>query len=621
MKRIILSAFTFMVLLISTTVAQDTYGNASVEIYKYQSNPILHTQNGIFKDINVTFSLLKSNDSSINIHNIESDDTRFKPFQAYETLQENNTTYWLKVNLGKNFPSGRFIYSYADAGFTEHTILPSQKLEKMKTKGIHRIYFNYTNRTDAQIYYFKLVPEYYRIPLIYISVSTQESFFANLNQYTHVQLIMGLLLGIILMAGIYNMSLYYYHKEKSFLYYALMQFGMVLALHYASDTYFWAQESLLCRNRTYESLINLSTSFFAILFVQHFFETKKYFPKLYIIMRGLGFLIIIDMILALFYKSIIIEYKLLPIFMIPLLYTGYKRAKEGYVPAKFYLLGWLVLMLSVFIGLNEWTIAYFSIEPIYLGATAEAILFSMALSYKMFMSEQEKALQKELLIQQSKLSSMGEMLANIAHQWRQPLTHLSYIFINIKAAQKHNELNVVYLDKKIDDANTQLNYMSQTIDDFKDFYTPKKEKELFLASEMIKEAVSIIKSSLISNHIIIEIIYLEDTHLYTYKNELKQVLHNIILNAQDILLKREIKFPKIILTMGNNTISIQDNAGGIPNAILSKIFEPYFSTKNGMGIGLYMSKIIVEHNIGGVLSVKNSNKGACFTIEIPIGKS
>ena len=212
---------------------------------------------------------------------------------------------------------------------------------------------------------------------------------------------------------------------------------------------------------------------------------------------------------------------------------------------------------------------------------------------------------------------MGEMIGNIAHQWRQPLTHLSYTFMNIQEAQKHNELNDAYLTKKIDEANVQLDFMSQTIDDFKDFYVPNKEKETFFISHATKETLDIMKNTFKHSDIEVELIIKEDSTLHNYKNEYKQVLLNLLSNAKDVLVERATKSPHITIVIDNNTIHVTDNAGGIKKDILKRIYEPYFTTKEGnSGIGLYMSKMIVERNMGGTLSVTNTSQGADFDIRL-----
>jgi len=157
--------------------------------------------------------------------------------------------------------------------------------------------------------------------------------------------------------------------------------------------------------------------------------------------------------------------------------------------------------------------------------------------------------------------------------------------------------------------------MSQTIDDFKDFYAPNKEKEHFSLLRATEETLTIMKNTLKHNHIEVILNVKEDTNLHNYKNEYKQVLLNLLSNAKDDLAEREIKTPKITITLDTNTVTVEDNGGGIDEKILHKVFEPYFATKiSNSGIGLYMSKMIIERNMEGKLSVVSTDKGARFSL-------
>ena len=618
MKKIILLTFTLISIFLSLLPAQDLEDFAMVSIYENKGENIVYESNrskGVFSDINVTFSLLKSADTAINIANIKTHDKDFSAVPKTEKFQDTNTTYWLKIDMGTTFPSGRFVYSYADADFSEHTILPSQHLEKFVLDGVQNMKFTYTQGTDPQVYYFKLVPKQHRIPFRFVYVSTPETFYEYLAKDSHIQLILGLILGLIIMAGIYNAAMYYYNKDVSFLYYALMQLFMSLILHTYSGAYLWDEDSFFSRNIVYGNLISLSASLFATLFTLSFLEIKTYLPKLYTISRIIIVFILVDMLISLFYKSIIIEFYILPFLMLLLIYAGYKRMRQGYKPARFYVAGWLVLTVAVFLNTFQVGYEYSIIEPLYIGAAIEAILLSLALSYKMRMVAKEKEEQKELLVHQSKLASMGEMIGSIAHQWRQPLTHLGYTFMNIQEAQKHGELDEAYLTKKINEANTQLDFMSQTIDDFKDFYAPTKEKETFSLATATEETLELMKNTFKRSDVEVELLVQADAQVHNYKNEYKQVLLNLLSNAKDALVERNTRAPKVSIIIDKDTISVKDNAGGIAKSILPRIYEPYFTTKaENSGIGLYMSKMIVEKNMGAKLNVYTDEYSTTFSI-------
>ena len=232
--------------------------------------------------------------------------------------------------------------------------------------------------------------------------------------------------------------------------------------------------------------------------------------------------------------------------------------------------------------------------------------------------------QEQILIQQSKLASMGEMIGNIAHQWRQPLAQISAIHMNMKVTYDFDKFTKEYLNTKIKEANTLTNYMSQTISDFQNFFKPQGEKEEFHVEKACRDSYLILESSLKYHNIKTTINVIEDSLVFGYKNEYSQVILNVLSNAKDILIEREIKNPeiKIEIKTGNNfaIVKIQDNANGVSEDIIEKIFDPYFTTRHktqGTGIGLYMSKNIIERNMKGFINVRNDNNGAIFTIKIP----
>ncbi|RXK12443.1 hypothetical protein CP965_07615 [Halarcobacter mediterraneus] len=233
--------------------------------------------------------------------------------------------------------------------------------------------------------------------------------------------------------------------------------------------------------------------------------------------------------------------------------------------------------------------------------------------------------QEQLLIQQSKLAEMGEMISMIAHQWRQPLSALSTIIQNIHLRHSLNKLDKEYLDKQRVLSNALTEKMSITIDDFRNFFKPNKEKHTFSIKDAIHQTIFLIDDSFKSHNIKIESEISDDITIYGFKNELSQVLLNILTNSKDAFLEKNIESPYIkIKTKHLQThikILISDNAGGINESIINKIFEPYFTTKdsyNGTGLGLYMSKMIIEQNMQGQLSAKNIQDGVQFSIYIPI---
>lgn len=227
----------------------------------------------------------------------------------------------------------------------------------------------------------------------------------------------------------------------------------------------------------------------------------------------------------------------------------------------------------------------------------------------------------KMLIQQAKMADMGDMLSMIAHQWRQPLNQLSYIFMNIDSAYEYKELDKKYLDTKIKEANNLLEFMSQTIDDFRNYFKPVQKRELVNLGGVVERGLELIIKPLESEEIQILHVNKCNKDIEIYVNEFVQVMLNLIKNAKDALLENRVKDPKIEIlskcSEDETIVEVRDNAGGIEEKIIGQIFEPYFTTKdkkNGTGLGLYMSKMIVEEHLNAKIVVENTDEGACFKI-------
>jgi len=231
--------------------------------------------------------------------------------------------------------------------------------------------------------------------------------------------------------------------------------------------------------------------------------------------------------------------------------------------------------------------------------------------------------QEALLIHQSRLAAMGEMIGAIAHQWRQPLNALGLVQQNLQFKYQMDKLDDDFMNQSMDKSARLIQKMSSTIDDFRNFFKPNKHIEPFNINNIIKSTADLLEAQLKNNNIKLQIICNENLIIKGFQGEFSQVILNLLNNAKDALIENNPKQPTIIIdAIKNNdtvTITIKDNAGGIPDGIIDKIYDPYFTTKEegkGTGIGLYMSKIIVENNMSGTLRAFNDAEGANFVIEL-----
>ena len=235
----------------------------------------------------------------------------------------------------------------------------------------------------------------------------------------------------------------------------------------------------------------------------------------------------------------------------------------------------------------------------------------------------------KLLLTQSRQAQMGEMISMIAHQWRQPLSSIASISIDLKIKSELEYFDLphkeeiqkyeAYVNSRLIKIDDLVQNLTTTIDDFRNFYKPNKAKVTTTLENLVTKALNIVETTFAHKKIKIKLHNNSKEEIKLHDSEMIQVILNIFKNAQDNFKEKQTKNPYIKITTENRTISICDNGGGIPKEVIEKIFDPYFSTKNeknGTGLGLYMSKTIVEEHHNGKLTVHNTDDGVCFRIKI-----
>ncbi|WP_373069597.1 sensor histidine kinase [Sulfurimonas sp.] len=278
-----------------------------------------------------------------------------------------------------------------------------------------------------------------------------------------------------------------------------------------------------------------------------------------------------------------------------------------------------ILIVNHFYGLNLSDVAISTFTLSFIMAS----LFFRSYTKKITNFEKELISQRQLMISQSRFAAMGEMLSMIAHQWRQPLSTTTLLIaqerLKLMMSEEKNNDHIEILDKISD----TMVYLSDTVDDFQTFFKPEKLKQDIEIDELIGRVQHFIQPRLSTTEVKLHIMQCKCGGINTYANELVQSIINILNNAIDVLIERHIYKPTISInfeTLDDKIIiHIEDNGGGIEKEIINKIYEPYFSTKskNGTGLGLYMSKMIIDQHIKGLLSVKNTKDGARFSIMLP----
>ncbi|MDX4028652.1 sensor histidine kinase [Aliarcobacter skirrowii] len=561
--------------------------------------------------------LLFTNSLSYNINNIDfltaylsENDKDFKKLNFTEYINKYLKQFTIKFEINKNKILDKTYYLQIVSD--KRSIVYSN----VDYEIINSYIFIKIDKTQKSDIFFKYIYNEPKLPEFrwkYISE------FEYKYLLPHEGILYGVSYGIIFCAFLYYLIIFLSTKKNYFLYYSLMQFFILISLlgivYFSYQSY--PKEPLI-------TLVNMSESLaflFTIIFAKTVLNTKE---KLPLINKFLILFIIINLIDLIF---IIIKgkpflYINIPFyisFLIPL-FAGVIATFNKDKNAIFYSIGWLVVSISLYLA--EYNI--FEISGIYIlhiGMPLESLIFSFALGYMLNQIIKEKNEKEKLLIHQNKLASMGEMINNIAHQWRQPLAHLSFINMNLELAINDKNIDKKFIKNKLKESNLKIAFMSNTIDIFKDFYKINRKKESFLISCEVQKAIDIMKPIFDKNSIFISFEIKNDKQLTSYENEYSQVVLNILTNSKDILICRNIKEAKIKITLevvdNISKLSIIDNAGGIENKNINHIFEPYFTTKEkGSGIGLYMSKMIIENHFKGTIEAKNMPSGACFSILI-----
>jgi len=425
----------------------------------------------------------------------------------------------------------------------------------------------------------------------------------------------------------------YFLRLKAYLYYIAYVFWLTIyfiGLFGFSQRYF--------EDYTYIFYLSYGTFFiFLTKFVQSILNLKEKVPMVYKILN----IFIIYFFIATTTNMIVLQehqfifaeilfnlfFTLVPIYIIIIVSTTFYLSYKEDKIARFYSIVWsIIATIGLLLPLEYLNIFTLNIPSDYIFQFLmlfEVLSFSFILSYKIKLMEEEKKEQNRLLVQQNKFASMGEMISIIAHQWRQPLSEINGTVLNMDLDYSKKRLTKEVFTKYLDNLETTTAYMSDTINDFMNFFKTDKKIAKITIAEVISTTLNLI---LTVNQKKITILYdkKEDIELVSYKSELIQALLIVLNNAIDAATPTEGKESKIIITTHNHknslTLSVQDNGSGIDETIMDKIYNPYFTTKHeskGTGLGLYILKMIIEQTMEGKVEIVSSSSGTICNITIP----
>lgn len=605
----------------------------------------------LFLNISFAFESVEVLNQDITIHRSGYFKTSkdLTPLQAYEIAKESlnempkqaksfgfdNNTYWFIFEITTTQNDSNFFLDVKDPlvqscilyVFQDNQLISSEKsgyMTPLKNRPINQfpIRFELTNNTLKTTYLIKTVSQF----PIYASYAFGEQHELD-NVFNPIYIIFILSCGIFLTMFFYNIFLYFVIKDKAYIFYCLYIIGYFMITLLAQGYITLVSDSLVIYTPLLLALF-LQIKFIGLVFFTiYFLNLTKTFLLLEKNIRYLLYANIIASLTVPFATEVqILSIIFMNALYITLIYAGFKSYFSGFKPALYYLIATGIALVSsiaysfmnqgIFFSFNIWTINLMTFGLIW-----DMILLSLALAYRIKVLQEENIKKEQLLMIKSRQNSISELSGNIAHQWRHPLSELGAIMANLEAKLKYSAISDQEILKSIFISSKILKNLSETVNTFQGFFQNKKDDTLFNVDNELKNIIDFIKDSMDNNSI--EIRYLcddKEVFLNGNSNEFSQVILNIVLNAKDILIEKNIQNPFILINLqryeGGFKITIGDNGGGIKIKPIESIFDSYVTDKqNGTGIGLFIVKTIITQKFNGEIEAYNDKDGAIFEIK------
>lgn len=603
---------------------------------------------------------------------LDYDQARFESFTPYTKERSVNfgftkSVYWFKIDL-----HNRALYDDIDwwlkidypllECIDVYLLKPDGELIKHQHLGTSHLA---SSRDVISHYYISHLPlKNHSDTTLFLRVQTQSSMQLPLSILSSKMLmeelernnfVVGIYYGIFLIVLLYNIVLFIYTEDRNYLRYIIFLISFILwqlSFDGLGAQYIWGNVEWIVEHGS-ATFIAL-TSFSALYFSRHFLNTPLYTPNVdnfILAMMVVSFLMLLASSILPYGTVIGINASIAAFMPVLLLIAGLAVMRHDYRAARFYVAGWSSLLIATIIfAFNKFDLisSFYGVNNVQqIGSAIEMIFLSLALADRVYLLQREyidklnhlndtltdkvesalseARLKDRLFVQQSRLAAMGEMIEQIAHQWRQPLNTLALINQDMYVKHKLGKCDDTCFDESHQNIDHHLQYLSKTIDDFRNFYKTDKSKSLENIGDLAAEALKLSEIFLKFAKIKTTLNITTTQRVNIAKNEMIQVLMNLIKNAHDAILEQKIKEGAITIDIERSDhgikISVRDNAGGIAPNVIEKIFDIYFTTKDpeeGSGLGLHMSKYIIEESFGGNIWVENINGGACFIIVLPL---
>jgi signal transduction histidine kinase len=553
-----------------------------------------HVQNGHLFDANASLSF-----KPIDLN-------RDKKTGAYLEIPPNES-YWIGYSFLEPSSEGMLYIAIDDLEVDHHPLSPKLKYTQFRNNGIQYISFMY-KKGDPLIHTMHIKQKPYTQYLYGMGVIEAQNY-QDIMQREKFRFVFAIfIVGFLSMAIIYSLTLWASLRQSLYGVYALMQFGFVSYLVF-SPTIALA----LFDQRVDPQLFLVSggiTTLVSTIFVRIFLQTKTYTPKIDKLLLFFLYFNIGTIIFSLFGYPEGLHY--ISHYVVVYLIVAVIRFKQGFMPAKFFILGWGVITITI-IAAEFFNVYHIWFIPLgFISIPFEAIMMLMAISYLLKELKEAEESAKKSLSYQSKFAVIGEAMGQIAHQWRTPLNTMSYLFL--------------YIEKKSDDHKIKekslkgveyIQHLSQTIDSFLDFYRVNNTQENLNIRQEVEYIIDFLSHETEKYGIHIQIEEKSKLQKKLYKNALRHIIINLLQNAIEAHLKHPAKSKKsIIIQIDETSISIIDNAGGVSLDMRGRLFESYVTDKQkGSGIGLAMSRQMAEEQLGASLEFTPTLDGSCFTLK------
>lgn len=604
----------------------------------YASNTLEITSDNI-KIESFSISYLHDDKNTLKINDILNNLKKFKNTTNKASFGINHNTTWFKIIIKNKTNLSQKIYLHSNFAYMSKEVDIFELIKNKEEK--HTSYYLFDEDINEKllgstiVYSFKLAKRSSKTILIkkislvhqLIDFNLYNDFYSN-KALINKSFFSVIIVVILFSLALYNLVLFIFIKRKEFAYYSMYLFNAALGLSYMYGIIF-NNLNIYGNSTLWFNITAILVSPLLILFVKALFDTKN--TRISDILNSVIYLSAVFLFVALFFNLEFII-KIIGILFVytflVLLYTGMYFYKKKHPLSSIFLYAYIIYIISMGVTLYL-LMGYTSYNTfIYhasgLGLIFEALLFSYLINYRIKLLEEDLTKHKHTLILKNKKAQMGDMIAAISHQLKQPLTSISSISTVLQyQLEKNKSISSSYLENKLLKIDEKIVFLIKTIDDFINFFNPNKRDKDIDLRDVINKAVYLSSEDMLSNDIKIEL----NLHFYkkikVYDNELLHVLLNLIQNSKEAFIKNNIEFRviKILLDTFNNKtiITVSDNAGGILETNIEKVFDEFYTTKEeseGSGLGLYLCKIILNEQLNASIKLERINNGTIFRITL-----